>query len=666
MNTAPPNNEIIFLLQQALSRQQRGDLQEALKLYQQVIAVDPRNFEALHGMGILYGQGGRYEEALRFFANASAVQPANFIAHFNQGKALQELKRYEEALASYDKALALNPDFAEGYNNRGNVLKDLQRYEPALASYGRAIALRPNYVNAYNNQGGVLSKLKRYDEALASYDKVLALQPNFAMAHNNRGIILNELRQYEEALASYDRTLALDPQYPYTLGARLHAQMRIGLWDDFELRLDALIRAIERGQLACHPFPLLALPVGQDIVQSCTSRVVADKYPPARYTLYNGERYQHDRIRLGYFSADFHNHATAYLMSELFEKHDRGRFEVFAYSFGPPHQGDMRLRLVKSFDRFLDVATENTDSIAALAREHEIDIAIDLKGYTQDCRPEVFALRPAPIQVNYLGYPATMGAPYIDYIIADRVVIPEAHFPYYSEKVVHLPHSYQVNDSKRLSADVIPTRRELGLPDTGFVFCCFNNNFKITPDVFTIWMRLLAKVDGSVLWLLEGDAAIPRNLGREAQRRGIDPARLVFAPKMTLADHLARHHHADLFMDTFYYNAHTTTSDALWTGLPVLTCLGNTFAGRVAASLLQAIGMPELITHSHEEYEALALTLATHPDALAAVKQKLDHNRLTQPLFNTALFTAHIEAAYTAMWQRHQQGLAPDHIRVAP
>jgi predicted O-linked N-acetylglucosamine transferase (SPINDLY family) len=613
---------------------------------------------------MLYGQIERFEDALRFFAEASAVQPSNFIALFNQGKALQELHRHEEALACYDSSLTLKPDFAEGYNNRGTALKDLQRYNDAIASYGQAIALRPNYVNAYNNRGAVLIKLRRYDEALVNQDKVLTLQPNFAKAHNNRAIVLFELKQYEEALISYERALALDPQFPYTLGARLHAQMRVGLWDDFEARVGAITQAIARGQLACHPFPLLALPVGPDIIQHCTSRVVADKYPPAPHTLYNGERYQHDRIRLGYFSADFHNHATAHLMAELFEKHDRSRFEVFAFSFGPSQQDAMRARLIKAFDHFFDVADSGDQDIAALARQHEIAIAVDLKGYTQDCRPGIFALRPAPIQVNYLGYPATMAAPYIDYIIADPVVIPEAHFPYYSEKVVHLPHSYQVNDSQRCIAEATPTRRELGLPEAGFVFCCFNNTFKITPDVFTIWMRLLSAVEDSVLWLFEDNAATRRHLGREAQNRGIDPQRLVFAPRMNLAEHLARQRRADLFLDTFYYNAHTTTSDALWAGLPVLTCLGNAFAGRVAASLLQAVGLPELITHSHDDYEALALKLATHPDSLATLKHRLDHQRLTQALFNSTLFNAHIENAYARMWQRHLQGAAPEHLRI--
>ena len=688
------------LINQGLSYLQQGRLQEALETYQRALSADPNHFEALQGIGILSGQMGRFEEALKFFTEASAVQPNNFAVHFNRGKALKELKRYPEALAAYDKALSLKPDFAEAYNNRGTVLKDLRRYDEALSSFNKAIALKPGYTNAYNNQGATLVILQRHDEALASYDKALSLNPAYAEAYNNRGTALEHLRRYDEALASYDKAIdlkpdfakaynnrgivfsqfkqhqeaivnfdkaiALDPDLPYIYGNRLYTQMCIDSWEDFDNRVDTIVRALQQDVPASSPFPLLAVPVANELLLRSAELFVADECPPVTPALWQGERYSHERIRLGYFSADFHNHATAHLMAELFEKHDRTRFEVLAFSFGPVQHDAMRQRLVEAFDQFFEVSALSNQAIAALARQQEIDIAVDLKGYTQDCRPGIFALRPAPIQVNYLGFPGTMGAPYIDYLIADAVVVPSEHFAFYSEKVVHLPHCYQVNDSKRRIADAVPSRAALGLPEAGFVFCCFNNNFKITPDVFTVWMRLLAQVPGSVLWLLEGHASIRHNLSREAQLRGIDPARLVFAPRMNLPEHLARHRRADLFLDTFYYNAHTTTSDALWAGLPVLTCLGETFAGRVAASCLAAVGLPELITHRHDDYEALALKLARNPDALAAVKRKLLHHQASHPLFNTALFTQHIEQAFSSMYQRHLQNLPPHHFNVGP
>jgi predicted O-linked N-acetylglucosamine transferase (SPINDLY family) len=375
--------------------------------------------------------------------------------------------------------------------------------------------------------------------------------------------------------------------------------------------------------------------------------------------MWHGEAYAHDRIRIAYLSADFHSHATAALMAGVFESHDRTRFQTVAISFGPDDRSEMRARLMPAFERFVDVREKSDPEIATTLRQMEIDIAIDLKGYTQDSRPGILAHRPVPIQAGYLGFPGTMGADYIDYIIADAVVIPPEHESFYTEKVVRLPDTYQGNDSKRRIAERTPTRAEAGLPETGFVFCCFNNNFKILPDMFAIWMRLLACVEGSVLWLIEDNAAAARNLKREAVARGIAADRLVFAPRVNLDVHLARHRLGDLFLDTLPYNAHTSASDALWAGLPVLTCLGTGFAGRVAASLLQAVGMPELVTQSLEAYESLALKLARDSGALDALKAKLARNRMTQPLFDTTRFTRNLEAAYLAMWERHRSGLPP-------
>jgi predicted O-linked N-acetylglucosamine transferase (SPINDLY family) len=351
-------------------------------------------------------------------------------------------------------------------------------------------------------------------------------------------------------------------------------------------------------------------------------------------------------------------------MAGLFEQHNKDKFELFAISFGPATKDEMQQRLALSFDQFVEVQNRTDKDIAALCRSLEIDIAIDLKGFTQDSRVGIFSHRAAPIQVNYLGYPGTMGTDYIDYLIADKVLIPEASAPYFTEKIVYLPNSYQVNDAKRRISDTVFIREELGLPASGFVFCCFNNNYKIMPDTFDSWMRILQRVDGSVLWLFEDNPTAALNLRKEADLRGVNPERLVFAPRLPLAEHLARHRAADLFIDTFPYNAHTTASDALWAGLPVLTRTGESFASRVAASLLIAIDLPELITSTQEEYDALAIALATHPERLLAVKQKLARNRLTTPLFDTGLFTQHIEDAYTQMYQRYHAGLEPDHLYV--
>jgi len=377
-------------------------------------------------------------------------------------------------------------------------------------------------------------------------------------------------------------------------------------------------------------------------------------------------RARQGKIRIGYYSTDFHNHATAYLMAGLIELHDHEKFELIGLSFGPDRQDEMRQRLVAGFDRFIDVRSQTDSAVAQLSRDLEIDIAVDLKGHTLEARPGIFSYRAAPLQVNYLGYPGTMGTNYYDYILADGTVIPSGSEGEYLEKVVNLPHSYQVNDASRRIADKVFPREELDLPLTGFVFCCFNNNYKITPDVFSLWMRILRRVDKAVLWLLGDNPEVEVNLRREAQRCDVDPDRLVFAKRLPLAEHLARHRVADLFLDTLPYNAHTTASDALWAGLPTLTQTGQSFPSRVAASLLNAIGLPELITHTSEEYEALAVELATNPDQLAAIKKKLAKNRLATPLFDTPGFVRHIEAAYRAIYERYQADLPPDHINIQP
>jgi predicted O-linked N-acetylglucosamine transferase (SPINDLY family) len=376
------------------------------------------------------------------------------------------------------------------------------------------------------------------------------------------------------------------------------------------------------------------------------------------------KRARQKKIRIGYFSADFHNHATAYLMAELFERHDKGKFELIAFSFGPQTNDVMQLRVSQAFDQFIDVASMSNLEVAQFSRELEIDIAIDLKGLTQDSRLGIFSFKAAPIQVSYLGYPGTLGVDYIDYLIADKTLIPKTSIHHFSEKIVYLPNSYQVNDRHRLIASTHFTKQELGLPKDAFIFCCFNNNYKITPDVFDSWVRILKAVDSSVLWLLQDNSTASMNLQKEAANRGLDPTRLVFAERMALPEHLARHKAADLFLDTLPYNAHTTASDALWAGLPVLTCIGESFASRVAASLLNAIGLPELITETRVDYEALAIELATNPSKLKEIKEKLAQNRLTTPLFDTVLFTKHIEAAYTLMYERYQADLTPESIEV--
>lgn len=669
--------------------------EDALASYDKAIALQPDYAEAFNQRGVVLRELERTEEALASFNKAIALQPNDPGLHVNRGAALQQLKQLRDALASYDKALALKPDYAEAHYGRGSVLSDSKRYDAALASFGKALALRSDYAEAWLGRGNILSELneygeafsaydralalkpdsahawlgrgnifrelKRYDEAFSAYDKVLAVNPDLAEAWFGRANILNELKRYEETVAAYDKALALKPGLAEAEGRRLRNKMLLCDWSNFDAEYAHLNSSIRNGLLAAPPFSMLAISASADVQLQCAKLFSQTYYPTSNEQLWQGERYEHDRIRVAYLSADFCDHPVAYLLAGVLEQHDQKRFETIAVSFGADDSSEMLARLKRAFGQFIDVKARGDADVAKLLKTLEIDVAVDLMGYTANSRPAILAQRPVPIQVNYLGYPGTMGADFIDYVIADTTLIPASYRPHYSEKIVYLPNSYQANDSKRSIADKLFTRAEMGLPQDCFVYCCFNNNYKITADVFDCWMTILKSVESSVLWLL-GDASVASNLRKEAEARGVNSARLVFAKQMSLPDHLARHLLADLFLDTFPYNAHTTASDALWAGLPVLTRIGETFASRVAASLLNAIDLPELITSTLQAYQGLAIELANNRDKLTAIKNKLANNRLTKPLFDTPLFARHLEGAYTAMHERHLAGLPPDHI----
>ncbi|MFI3219494.1 MAG: tetratricopeptide repeat protein, partial [Methylococcales bacterium] len=638
---------------------------ENLELFDSTIVMNLNAIEKLINHGNELEDLGRFDDALASYDRALSINPDYARAHSNRGNVLQSLKRFDDAITSYNRALVIKPDYAEAFCNRGNALQALSRIDEALSNYDKALAIKPNLWLALIGRGTVLQNLNRYQEMLSACDQLLAIQPDSIETLINRGNVLQIINRFDDALSSYERALTLKPNHQFLLGTWLHNKMRLCDWSDFDTNLEQLIKKITLGVKASTPFPVLALTSSAAIQQTVARYYVQEKYP-SHFLLPPLVKHAHSKIKLAYFSADFRIHATTQLIAELFDRHDRSRFEIIAFSFhSASHKDVMRLRLETAFDQFIDVSQQSDEQVVRLARQLEIDIAVDLKGFTEDARPNIFAMRAAPIQVSYLGYPTTMGADYIDYLLADSVLIPKEYQHYYTEFCVYLPNSYQVNDTSRVIANRQFTRAELGLPEQGFVFCCFNNNYKITPVVFDCWMRILHHVEGSVLWLLEDNATAARNLRLAATARGINAERIVFAQRLALPEHLARHRLADLFLDTLPCNAHTTTSDALWAGLPVLTCMGETFASRVAASLLNAIGLPELITSNHEDYEALAIQLATHPEQLASLKQKLADNRLTTPLFNTALFTQHIESAFQMMFDRYQADLTPDHIYVS-
>ena len=643
-----------------------GKLQEALTSYDTALTLRPDHAEVLNNRGNVLQELKRYDEALASYDRALTLRPDDADALNNRGNALCELKRYDEALASYDKAIALKPDYAEVLNNRGNALRELNRLDEALASYNRAITLRPDYAEAHTNRGNALLDLKRPEDALASYDRALTLRPDYAEALNNRGNALRELNRLDEALASYDRLLAVQADHAHAFSGAADCAMKLCDWDRRTRFATDLCTHVSGKKSIVSPFMLLGYGGDPALQLQCARNHIENMIPSPPPPFWSGQTWRHDKVRIAYLSADFRSHAIASSTAELFEQHDRSRFEIIGVSFGVDDRSEMRKRLIAAFDEFHDVRRSGDKEVAKFLNDHQVDIVVDLAGYTQDSRPGILANRPAPVQVSYLGFPATMGADFVDYIIADPMVLPVEHQPYYTEKIVYLPDCYHVNDTKRKIAERTPTRQETGLPEHAFVFCCFNNNWKITSEIFDIWMRLLHQVEGSVLWLLRANEGAERNLRNEAQRRGIDPSRLVFAGRLPPAKHLARHRLADLFLDTLPYNAHTTANDALWVGLPVLTCKGEAFAGRVAASLLHAVGIPELITFNLEDYQALALKLARDPTLLAEIKAKLVRNRDTYPLFNTERFARHIEAAYTTMWETWQRGEVPKSFSVEP
>ncbi len=640
-----------------------GCHQESLAAHDRALAIDPANAEVWIGRGNLLAKLKRSEDAFASFDRATAAAPDSAGAWVSLGHALAALKRYDEARAAYDRALALDGASTEAYLGRGNVAVELNRHQAAAEAFDKALALKPRLAAAWLGRGNLFVALGRRSEALAAYQQALAIDPRLAEAWFALGNLHSLSGNSQDAFTAYDKALNIAPHLKFVEGARILMKIKMCDWTDLEAETAHLLAGIRTGHTICVPYCTLSLPASPADQLQAAENFVADRVAVADPWRPDVLRH-HQRLRIAYLSADFRDHAVMHLAAALFEQHDRSRFEVTAFSLGPDQDSDMRRRLKDAFEHFVDATELSDEEIAGLIRQRQIDILIDMNGYTEGFRMNILAQRPAPVQVSFLGYSGTMGAGYIDYIVGDSTIIPQDDRGCYAEQVLWLPNSFLPYDaSVRISET--PTRQACGLPEAGFVFCCFNNSYKLGPKLFRIWMDLLKATDGGVLWLAEFAPLVVANLRREAEQCGVAPERLIFAPRVpALADHLARYRLADLFLDTLPYNAHTTAADALWTGLPVLTCLGATFAGRVGASILHAVGLPELITASLDDYEALALKLAREPALLASLKDKLARNRSTCPLFDTRRYTRALEAAYITMWQRHQNGEPPQHFAV--
>lgn len=602
-------------LVRGIELQNAGRLDDAAAVFRDYLQLVPHDGVATYSLAVIMMQRGERHAALDMMAQAVAVTQHFSPLWMAYGAALQGAGRPADALRAYDNAIKLNPQCTEALINSGVLMRESHRHADALERFQRVLAYEPNHEGALANSGVLLTEFKRSKEAIATFQKLLALKPDY---------------EWGEGLLAYERLHACD-------------------WTDFDVAATSIVEGIKAGRKTCKSLPLMAFSDDAQAHQ-ISAQLFAANFP-ARTPLWTGERYRHNKIRLAYISPDLREHPVGHLMAGIFEHHDKNRFETIAISLGIDDKSRLRSRMLNCFDKFVDARTMTSREIAELMREMEVDVAVDLAGYTADSRTDIFAHRPAPVQVNYLGYPGTLGVPYMDYIIADRHVIPEDHQRFYDEKVVYLPDAYLPTDAGLKIADRTPTRAECGLPEEGVVFCSFSHDYKINPPLFDIWMRLLNQVPHSVLWLMSRSETSQRNLRAEAAKRGVEPARLIFANRVPkVEDHLARYRQADIFLDTHPYNAHTTAADALMAGLPVVTYLGGAFPARVAGSLLHAINMPDLVAESVEGYEALALRLATHPEELAEVKARLARHRATAPLFDTPEFCRHLEALYTTLW----------------
>jgi predicted O-linked N-acetylglucosamine transferase (SPINDLY family) len=627
-----------------------GELDQAVVSYRQAITLEPQNPDIYNNLADVMLRQGNPDGAIEACRLAICYKPDYFLSHYNLGVSLQQQKKIDDALAAFKQAISLHPVFPEAYCNLGLALMSQGKREEAVAAYKQAIVFKPNFPEAFNNLGQPLSELGRQEEAVAAYRQAVALRPTYIHAYINLAIILRKLGRLTEAIDACRTGLSVVPNHAEAQIELIGLRRHVCDWSAAEADLRQMFTLIQGVQ----PFLAISSPTSMAQQLSCAQRW-SSKIPRGMPFTHNHVE-QADRIRIGYLSCDFHLHATAYLMAELFEQHDRSRFEIFGYSYDLDDNSDIRQRIIKGFDHFVDLYSVSDHEAAQQIYKDKINILIDLKGYTQGARTEILVDKPAPVQVNYVGFPGTMGADFIDYIIADPIVAPMKHQSYYSEKIVHLPYCYQPNDTKRPISDLKITRSECGLPEHGFVFCCFNNSYKISVSFFDLWMRLLKAVPHSVLWLISTNPTVETNLRREAAARGVEPQRLIFASAVQQPYHLARHRLADLFLDTLPYGAHTTASDALWAGLPLLTCTGDTFAGRVGTSVLLAVGLPELITTSLDEYESRALEIATHPEMLSELKQKLARNLPTAALFDIRRYTRELESAFVRIWDTWRLG----------
>ena len=659
-----PNNIDILNLLGAVAFQNKN-YSEAVYTFNKIIQINSNNFQAFYNQGNAYLGLKKFEESLKSYNQAIKIKPDYKQAYNNRGVVLKELKRIKEALENYNQAIKIEPNNADLYNNRGTVHLELKQFDKAIEDYNFALKINKNYPEVYFNLGNVFNELGKSEEAIKSYSQAIKINKNYLEAYFNLGSVLKNLKKIEEAIICYKKVNEINPDFDFLLGTLIHMKCISCDWEFFNQHLKELNTKINDNQKSTPPFFTLPLYETIKIQKKVAEIFIREKFLNKNKLEPIKKIKKNKKIKIGYFSADFKNHPVSFQLINLLELHDKSKFELIGFSFGPEKDDEMRKRVSSTFNQFINVNLKNDKEVIQLSRDLNIDIAVDLTGFTTNSRFGIFIERCAPIQVNFLGYPGTLGSNHHDYIIADKILIPKKNQKDYSEKIVYLPNSFLVNDSTKKISKKKFSREEFGLPKNGFVFCCFNKYYKITPSIFDIWMRLLKKVEGSVLWLTEDNQIALNNLKSEAEKRNVNHERLIFAKHMlSLDDHLARHKCADLFIDTIPFNAITTANDALWSGLPVLTRTGESFSSRVGASLLSSIGLSELITKTEKDYETLAIELATNPERLKQIKKKLEKNKLIKPLFNIKLYTQHIEAAYKKIYKRYNSNILNENIEI--
>ena len=634
------------LIDKALQLHKDGKIQEAISFYLKIIEDDKNNPQLLFLLGTALVQIKDLKKGIEYLKKSIFLKPNNASAFSNLGNAFKELNHLDQALENYDKAIEINPKFADAYSNRGIILQEMRRFQEALESYNKAIEIKPDHSFAYNNRGIVLKDLNRLDEALSSYNKAIQINPMFIEPYNNMGNIFKDSKQYEEALKNFQKIMNLNRGYNYNLGKILHTSMFLSEWKNFDILYDQINIGINKKENVIEPFSFLGISDDPFSAKIVTELFIKNKFPDSYKLNDKVQNYDHKKPRVAYLSGDFYDHPVLHLMMDVFKNHDKSKFDIFGFSFGPTKDDKWRNEVKKYFSHFEIINDISDQKAANLIKEKEIDIIIDLSGLTGNSRVGILSYQACPIQINYLGFPGTMGAKFINYLIADEVVIPKENLKYYSEKVVYLPNCYQANMKQRKISDRALERKDFGLPDNGVVFCSFNNNYKITPYIFDSWMKILNEVENSVLWILKSNDKAVRNLKEEAKKRGVNDNRIIIASFMPNDEHLKRITLADIFLDTFPYNAHTTASDAVRMGVPIITLTGNSFHSRVGASILKTINMEDLITYKKKDYEDLAIELGSKPEKLTKYKNQLREAVVKSTLFDSVLFTKNLEELY--------------------